>query len=192
MLKFLLPLSLVSALGFFGWKHIDRPVEVSAEERIAAIRSQAACTAIELGEFAESHPGLVEKELKGRLISVTGVLSRGLVTGVTSSDLLLELEGSQNMKIDFQSDFERFTRMGDGWQRGRFKFQKFGHEIVLFQSPSKPGNNRASSEEGDFGGKKSANIEPVVKFREGDRYTLKGVFQHVGNRRVRIQLREMP
>jgi hypothetical protein len=190
MLKILLALFAMSAAGYYGWNHIQKTPEATPQERIATIRSQASCTAKELGELAESEPKLLERELKGRMVSVSGVLSRGLAKGVASTDLILELVGSPEMKIDFHSDFHQFTRMGDGWKPGQFKFQKFGHEIVLVQSAPRGANRRNSAAEGES--QKSTNIEPVVLFREGYQYTLKGIFQHVGKKHVRIQLRELP
>ena len=125
MLKFLLTLLLISTVGYYGWNHFQKKPDATPEEKIALIRSQASCTAVELGELAESHPKLVERELKGRILTVSGVLSKGLVKGVKSTDLILELEGSPKTKIDFHSDFEQFTRLGDGLKPGQFKFQKF-------------------------------------------------------------------
>jgi hypothetical protein len=190
MLKILLALLAMSAAGYYGWNHLQKTPEVTPQERIAIIRSQATCTAKELGELAEIEPKLLQRELKGRMVSVSGVLSRGLVKGVSSTDLILELVGSPEMKIDFHSDFHQFTRMGDGWQKGQFKFQKFGHEIVLVQSAPRSANRRNAA--ADEESPKPANFDPVVIFREGYPYTLKGIFQHVGNKHVRIQLRELP
>jgi hypothetical protein len=190
MLKFLLPLLLVSAIGYYSWNHFQKTPEPTPEEKIALIRSQASCTALELGELAESHPKLVERELKGRILSVSGILSKALVKGVKSTDLILELEGAMKTKIDFHSDFERFTRMGEGLKPGLFKFQKFGHEIILFQAAPNRQNSQETSEKNQL--ENSTSIEPIVKFREGDHYTLKGLFQHVATKRVRLELRELP
>lgn len=190
MFKFLLAALILSSLAYFGWDRYLKPQEPTVEERIATIRALASCTAQELAELAEANPKLVERELRGRIVSVSGVLARGLVKGVASTDLTLELEGTPNMKIDFHSDFHQFTRMQEGLSPGLFKFQKFGHEIVLMQSTPRPRATESSA--GEDGTQNPSSSDPVIKFREGDHYTLKGLFQHIGGKRVRLQLREMP
>ena len=123
------------------------------------------------------------------MLSVSGTLSKALIKGVSCSDLILELEGSADRKINFCSDFQEFTRMIEGFKNGEFKFQKFGNEIVLI-----PPKRASTISKAGGGGKEKAakTFDPIVKLREGEPLTLKGLFQHVGTKTVQLRLREMP
>ena len=137
MFKKLLLLSILSLLGFFGWKHFTAeppPVAVSPEQEVAALVEQSVMPAKELAALCAKYPKLVTQALKHKPVAVSGVLSKGLVSGVNSNDLSLELEGAPKLKISFQSDFGKKERWG---VPASFRFQKRGKEIYAI-SVEKP------------------------------------------------------
>ena len=129
MLKKLLLLSILSLLGFFAWKHFTTepaPVVVSPEQEVAALVEQSVMPAKDLAALCAKYPKLVTQALKHKPVAVSGVLSKGLVSGVNSNDLSLELEGTPKLKISFQSHFGKKERWGGP---ASFRFQKRGKEI---------------------------------------------------------------
>jgi hypothetical protein len=188
MIKFLLAITLLAASVYWGCKHFT-PAVPTMQEKVSAVLIQGGCSAEELAKLSDFDSTTVEKNLKGRMLTISGVLSKALTKGVGSSDLILELKGTPSRKINFTSDFQQFTRMIEGIEPGDFKFQKFGHELVIVSRNSrktKPEDVVAS------GGKALEAFEPTVVFREGDRVSLKGLFQHVGKHSISLQLREIP
>jgi hypothetical protein len=172
MLRLLIATPLLIAVGFFGWNYF-KPVPPSVQDQASAVLSQGSCHAIDLARLADVDALTVERTLKGRIFTVSGILSRALTKGVASSDLILELDGTSQRKISFSSDFEQFTRMTRGANIQSPAFQKFGHEVVLTGSR-----------------KKSA--KPEILLREGDQVSLRGMLLHVGKHNVSFQLRELP
>ena len=127
MLKKLLVLSILSLLGFFAWKHFTaEPPAPSPEQEVAALVAQSVMPAKDLTALCAKYPKLVTQALKHKHVAVSGVLSKGLVSGVDSNDLSLELEGMPKLKISFQSDFGKKERWGGP---ASFRFQKRGKEI---------------------------------------------------------------
>jgi hypothetical protein len=177
MLKILFATVCLAGAAYLGWKHFfpvpPPPPPPSVEAMVSAVLARGGCTAEELANLSDANSKLVEKKLKGRILDISGVLTRALTKGVHASDLILELKGNAHRKINFTSDFQQHTRIEDGVGTGRLKFQKFGHDIVLAGSRNVEGG-------------------PRPLFREGDRVTLKGMFLHVGTRNVALQLRELP
>ena len=187
MLKVLLATALLATAAYLGWKKLT-PAPPSTQEKVSAVLNQGGCSAEELAELTDLDSAAVEKTLKGRMITVSGVLSKALTKGVGSYDLVLELRGNSKRKIDFTSDFQQFTRMTEGIRPGDFKFQKFGHELVMVAR-----NKRLKPDDVvESQGKALEAFEPKVVFREGDQVSLKGMLKHVGNHTIAFQLREMP
>ena len=92
MLKKLLLLSILSLLGFFAWKHFTTepaPVVVSPEQEVAALVEQSVMPAKDLAVLCARYPKLVTQALKRKPVAVSGILSKGLVSGVNSNDLSL-------------------------------------------------------------------------------------------------------
>ena len=87
---------------------------------------QSVIPAKDLAALGAKYPKLVTQALKRKPVAVSGVLSKGLVSGVNSNDLSLELEGTPKLKISFQSDFGKKERWGSP---ASFRFQKRGKEI---------------------------------------------------------------
>lgn len=89
----------------------------------------------DLAALCAKYPKLVTQALKRKPVAVSGVLSKGLVSGVNSNDLSLELEGTPKLKISFQSDFGKKERWGGS---ASFRFQKRGKEIyaISVEKPS--------------------------------------------------------
>ena len=136
MLKKLLVLSILSLLGFFGWKHFTaEPPALSPEQEVAALVEQPVMPAKDLAALCAKYPKLVTQALRRKPVAVSGVLSKGLVSGVNSNDLSLELEGTPKLKISFQSDFGKKERWGGP---ASFRFQKRGKEIyaISVEKPS--------------------------------------------------------
>ena len=131
MLKKLLLLSILTLLCFFGWKHFTASptaqTEPSPEQEVAALVEQSVMPAKDLAALCAKYPKLVTQALKHKHVAVSGVLSKGLVSGINSNDLSLELEGTPKLKISFQSDFGKKERWGGG--PTSFRFQKRGKEI---------------------------------------------------------------
>jgi hypothetical protein len=130
VLKKLLVLSILSLLGFFAWKHFTASPAPSPapspEQEVAALVAQSVMPAKDLAALCAKYPKLVTQALKHKPLAVSGVLSKGLVSGVNSNDLSLELEGTPKLKISFQSDFGKKERWGGP---ASFRFQKRGKEI---------------------------------------------------------------
>jgi hypothetical protein len=128
VLKNLFLLALLSVLGFLGWRHFKTPPPtLTAEQEVAAVVEQSVIPAKDLAAMCSKHPKLVTRALKGKKVAVSGVLSKALVSGVNSNDLQLELAGTPQLKISFQSDFGKAERWGGP---ARFRFQKKGKEIL--------------------------------------------------------------
>ena len=94
MLKKLLLLSILSLLGFFAWKHFtapppEPPPAPSPEQEVAALVEQSMMPAKALAALCAKYPKLVTQALKHKPVAVSGVLSKGLVSGVNSNDLSL-------------------------------------------------------------------------------------------------------
>ena len=88
----------------------------------------------DLAALCAKYPKLVTQALKRKPVAVSGILSKGLVSGVNSNDLSLELEGTPKLKISFQSHFGKKERWGGP---ASFRFQKRGKEIYAI-SVGKP------------------------------------------------------
>jgi len=190
MFKFLLALVVVSTAGFFGWRHFFSKPDESAEKMLAEVVVDDQCAARQLAELADRHPQASEKALKGRILQVSGVLTQAVVKGLESSDLILELQGTSGRKINFTSDFKKYTRMMGGFEKSQFVFQKFGNEIVLF-----PANKTRAKSEDESNGMTipgEEQFKPRVIYREGDTVVLRGMFQHVGSRDVSMRLTDAP
>ena len=137
MLKKLLVLLILSLLGFFAWKHFTAEppaVAISPEQEVAALVEQSVMPAKDLAALCAKYPKLVTQALKHKPVAVSGILSKGLVSGVNSNDLSLELEGMPKLKISFQSDFGKKERWGGP---AIYRFQKRGKEIYAI-SVGKP------------------------------------------------------
>jgi hypothetical protein len=130
VLKKLLLLSILFLLGFFAWKHFTAspapPPAPSPEQEVAALVEQSVMPAKDLAALCAKYPKLVTQALKRKPVAVSGILSKGLVSGVNSNDLSLELEGTPKLKISFQSDFGKKERWGGP---AIYRFQKRGREI---------------------------------------------------------------
>jgi hypothetical protein len=224
VLKKLLLLSILSLLGFFAWKHFTAeppPVAVSPEQEVAALVEQSVMPAKELAALCSKYPKLVTQALKHKPVAVSGVLSKGLVSGVNSNDLSLELEGAPQLKISFQSDFGKKERWGGP---ASFRFQKRGKEIYAI-SVVKPAARSGTQDNPQIdttsegaalqsivgalakaygastakgGPKKSESstspAEPDFRVlcKEGSTLTLRGEFQHIGAGWIKCDLLELP
>jgi hypothetical protein len=224
VLKKLLLLSILSLLGFFAWKHFTAeppPVAVSPEQEVAALVEQSVMPAKELAALCSKYPKLVTQALKHKPVAVSGVLSKGLVSGVNSNDLSLELEGAPQLKISFQSNFGKKERWGGP---ASFRFQKRGKEIYAI-SVVKPAARSGTQDNPQIdttsegaalqsivgalakaygastakgGPKKSESstspAEPDFRVlcKEGSTLTLRGEFQHIGAGWIKCDLLELP
>lgn len=142
MLKNLLLLSLLAVLCFMGWRHFTKPPPpLTPEQEVAAVVSQAVIPAKDLAAMCAKHPQLVTRALRGKKVAVSGILNKGLVLGVNSNDLMLELAGSPGLKISFQSDFGKSERWG---APASLRFQKKGKEILGLSVVKTPGEGKES------------------------------------------------
>lgn len=213
-------------LGFLGWRHFKSPPPpaLTDEQEVAKVVNQSVIPAKELTSICAKHPKLVMHALKGKTVAVSGVLSKALVLGVNSNDLLLELAGSPPLKVSFQSDFGKSERWGAS---GGLHFQKRGREILglsVVKAPVGDKDNASrvypqldtSSEAAVLqsvvgkiadaygavkasAGSKSSGSKPATErsvqrilCREGDTFTLRGEFRHIGSGWVRFALLELP
>ncbi len=130
-------LLLVVGLGiasFFTWKHYSKPKIFPPEQEIENLIAKGTLSAVELTEVTDKFPALVGRALRDRRITVTGVLHKAMVKGVGSHDLILDLEGSRKRKITFASDVNSYARANNSIGKSKTKFQKFGREIVVYES----------------------------------------------------------
>ena len=206
-------LLLVVGLGiasFFTWKHYSKPKILSPEQEVEHLIAKGTLSAVELAEITDKFPALVGRVLRDRRITVTGVLHKALVKGVGSHDLILDLEGSRKRKITFASDVNSYARANNSIGKSKTKFQKFGREIVVYESapirakgslgggaiqkmlgyaaPAKPQSETGSDASNAEQVKAQGPVERVV-FRELDTVTLEGIFQHITNANIFIEWR---
>ena len=182
---------------------------------------QSVIPAKDLAEMCTKYPKLVTRALKGKIVVVSGVLSKALVSGIESNDLALEFAGTPQLKLMFRSDFGKKERWGGP---AGMRFQKKGKEILGISvvkattavNETKSGEQiysqiDTSSEEAALqsivgkianaykgtkspGGTKPAadKIVERVVCREGERITLRGEFRHIAPGWVKFDLLEMP
>ena len=206
-------LLLVVGLGiasFFTWKHYSKPKIFSPEQEVENLIAKGTLSAVELAEITDKFPALVGRALRDRRITFTGVLHKALVKGVGSHDLILDLEGSRKRKITFASDVNSYARANNSIGKSKTKFQKFGREIVVYESapirakgslgggalqkmlgyaaPAEPPSETESDASNPEQEKKQGPVERVV-FRELDTVTLEGIFQHITNANIFIEWR---
>ena len=118
MLKNLFLFTLIAALGVFGWRHFSKENPIisnpppTAEQEVAAFVGQSVMPAAELAALCSKYPKIVTKELKGKTVSVSGLLHKAMVSGIKSNDLALEFVGTQQLKFMFRSDFGKKERWG--------------------------------------------------------------------------------
>ena len=206
-------LLLVVGLGiasFFTWKHYSKPKILSPEQEVENLIAKGTLSAVELAEITDKFPALVGRALRDRRITVTGVLHKALVKGVGSHDLILDLEGSRKRKITFASDVNSYARANNSIGKSKTKFQKFGREIVVYESapirakgslgggaiqkmlgyaaPAEPQSETGSDASNAEQVKAQGPVERVV-FRELDTVPLEGIFQHITNANIFIEWR---
>lgn len=206
-------LLLVVGLGiasFFTWNHFSKPKILSPEQEVENLIAKGTLSAVELAEITDRFPILVGKALRDRRITITGVLQEAVVKGVGSHDLILDLQGSRKRKITFASDVNSYARANNSIGRSKTKFQKFGREIVVYESapttakassgggtiqkmlghiiPTLPQSETESDASNPEQEKKKGPTERVV-FRELDTVTLEGIFQHLTNANIFIEWR---
>ena len=198
MLKKLLVLSILSLLGFFAWKHFTAspapPPAPSPEQEVAALVEQSVIPAKDLAALGAKYPKLVTQALKRKPVAVSGLLSKGLVSGVNSNDLSLELEGTPKLKISFQSHFGKKERWGGS---ASFRFQKRGKEIFKISEVKialEPSSGSLASVGCGAGARPQAakQITEQLLCREGDPITLRGEFRHIGAGWIKCDLLELP
>lgn len=195
MVKNLFLIALLATLGFFGWRHFFPP-PLTAEQEVAAFVSQSVLPAADFAALCLKYPKLVTQALKRKPVAVSGVLSKGLVSGVNSNDLSLELKGTPKLKISFQSDFAKKERWGGPTS---FRFQKRGKEIfkisevkIALEPRSRSGS--LASVGGGAGARPlvAAQITEKILCREGNAITLRGEFRHIGAGWIKCDLLELP
>jgi hypothetical protein len=212
VLKKLLLLSILSLLGFFAWKHFT--ADPSPEQEVAALVEQSVMPAKELAALCAKYPKLVTQALKHKPVAVSGVLSKGLVSGVNSNDLSLELEGAPQLKISFQSHFGKKARWGSP---ASYRFQKSGKEIyaISLEKPAERNDSQDKTQNSAYsqiettsegaalqsivgtiakGGSKKSDSEPDFRVlcKEGSTLTLRGEFLHIGAGWIKCDLLELP
>ena len=198
MLKKLLLLSILSLLCFFGWRHFTAspapPTATSPEHEVAALVEQSVIPAKDLAALGAKYPKLVTQALKRKPVAVSGALSKGLVSGVNSNDLSLELEGTPKLKISFQSHFGKKERWGGS---ASFRFQKRGKEIfkisevkIALEPRSRSGS--LASVGGGARPQVAKQITEQILCREGNAITLRGEFRHIGAGWIKCDLLELP
>ena len=174
----------------------------------------------DLAALGAKYPKLVTQALKHKPVAVSGVLSNGLVSGVNSNDLYLELEGTPKLKISFQSDFGKKERWGGP---ASFRFQKRGKEIYAISvvKPSLAQDKHETSARSPIdttsegaalqsivgaiakayggnsanrGSKRTPPAEPALRAlcKEGTSLTLRGEFRHIGAGWIKCDLLELP
>jgi hypothetical protein len=146
----------------------------------------------DLAALCAKYPKLVTQALKHKPVAVSGVLSKGQVSGVNSNDLSLELEGTPKLKISFQSHFGKKERWGSP---ASFRFQKRGKEIIKISEvkiASEPHSSSGSQESVGARPPVATQITEQVLCREGDPSTLRGEFRHIGAGWIKCDLLELP
>jgi hypothetical protein len=227
VLKNLFLFALLATLAFLGWRHFTKENAIfskpppTPEQEVAALVGQSVMPAGELAALCLKYPKLVTKELKGKTVSVSGLLHKAMVSGIKSNDLALEFAGTQQLKFMFRSDFGKKERWGGS---AGMRFQKKGKEILGFSvvkatpadNETKSGDHIYSqidtrSEEAALqsivgkiadaykGAKSSGGSKPGaekiverVVCREGETITLRGEFRHIASGWVKFDLLEMP
>ena len=195
MLKKPLLLALFAILSFLAWRHFTAtppappPIPLTPEQEVNALLSQSVIPAKELAEFCQKYPSLVTSAFKRerKMFSVSGKISKALTLGVNSDNLAIELEGLQNLKLMFHSDYKKLHKWLQNqpqWNRCRsYKFHRESQTIIL---------------EGYMSSLLPNSINNVRSFfshivcREGETITLRGEFRHIGSGWVKFDLLELP
>ena len=139
-----------AAAVFFCWNHFQPRSEPTGEQQIQAITNSGQANAIQLAKLAKTHPSLLTQALRGRRLSVTGILQKALVRGVAADEMSLDLTGTDGKKVFFASNHPRLASKGT--YRPEYKFKKIGTSIFMGKT---------------------------LLFREGSQATLKGTFKYI-------------
>lgn len=195
-MKRLLYLIVFAAAAYFCWQQF-KPTqpELTPEQQIEAIAQSGHASSTQLAAFAKSHPALLTQALRGRRLSVSGVLQKALVRGVAADELSLDLAGVPGKKIFFASNHQRLANKGT--YKPSQKFEKVGGTIFMIVEAKK---DNASGGEGTPGvaqaimGKLASiggggskprtpssqpEIEKSALFSEGSQATLEGTFKYI-------------
>jgi len=188
-------LALFAILSFLAWRHFTAtpqttpPTPLTPEQQVNALLSRSVIPAKELAEFCEKYPSLVTSALKKdrKPLAVSGRISKALTLGVNSDNLAIELDGQQNLKLMFQSDYKKLLKWMQNqpqWSQCRsYKFHRESQTIILdgYLTSSLPGSIKNVR----------SSFSHIV-CREGDTITLRGEFRHIGSGWVKFDLLEMP
>jgi len=177
----------ILAASYFGWRHFNKPEELVPREKVEAVLSQAVIPSKELADICSEHPEICEELLENRKIKVSGEVLKVLVKGVSSQDLSIELEGTGDRRVSLSSDVNRAARMNQSAPEGRFKFEKSGREIIVYERSKK-----RESETSPEGEQKSTNETPKARIflRELDSVTFDAVFKHLDKNAVVLEWRQ--
>jgi len=186
-MKSLFLLCAIVAAAYFGWKHFDKPKQLEPREQVEAVLNKAVIPSTELAEICGRFPELCEQFLKNQKIQVSGVAKKILVKGVSSQDLSIELEGTSAHRISLTSDVNRAARMNQSAPEGRFKFEKSGREIIVYESATKIEAEPAT--EGEMSSPKQSKGARIF-MRELETVTLEGVFRHMNKNAIVFEWRQ--
>jgi hypothetical protein len=201
-MKSLAYLIVFAAAAYFCWQQFQPTPELTPEQQIEAIAHSGHTSSTQLSALAKSHPTLLTKALRGRRLSVSGVLQKALVRGVASDELSLDLAGVPGKKIFFASHHQRLANKGN--YRPSHKFEKVGGTIYMIVEAKKEraaggggGAGVAQTVTGKLasltGGTKPRTasslpeIEKTPLFAEGAQTTLEGTFRYINAASVMLE-----
>jgi hypothetical protein len=181
-----------AAAAFFCWNHFQPRSEPTGEQQIQAIAESGHADAKQLAALAKKHPSLLTQALRGRRLSVTGILQKALVRGVAADEMSLDLTGTDGKKVFFASNHARLANKGT--YRPEYKFEKNGTSIFMVRqrknlsSMGKGGGSGIAeaiigklASKGDERSSSSSGMttEKNLLFREGSQATLEGTFKYI-------------
>ena len=175
------------------------PPPLTPEQEVAALVGQSVMPAEELAALCSKYPKLVTKKLKGKTVSVSGLLHKAMVSGIKSNDLALEFAGNQQLKFMFRSDFGKKERWGGSADNETKSGDQIYSQIDTSSEEATLQSIVGKIADAYKGAKSSGGSKPAaekiverVVCREGETITLRGEFRHIGSGWVKFDLLEMP
>lgn len=111
----------------------------SIEDHIRAIPLHGAVTSLDLSRMANLHPDVAQNALKGKTFTLSGRVTRYLITGINGSRVSIYLESEGERPVVMEIDLEKYlTASGTGARpRSTYQFAGLGDELHIVSNDGK-------------------------------------------------------
>jgi hypothetical protein len=161
----------------------EQPEIITLEQQVQAIAQSGHTTAEQLSALAEKDAALVAKILRGRYLSVSGILQKALVRGVAADELSLDLTGTARKKVCFSSNHRRLAKKEV--PSGGSDSQGMAHAIMGKLASLGQGGGGGSAGRSSSGASRPS-LEKNLIYREGAPATIEGTFQYINRSSVML------